>query len=321
LTPAVSSSAPVEKTTPRQEPAQDQELLPTLSLPTKFAPPEPQTGKAGEVIQSGDITLFVMGWDNVTPMQYLNPDPGCKFISIAYVVVNSGDSPIALHSFSFYLKDATGQKYEQAIGASMAVGGGIQSVELSSGERLWISQGFQVSEAGSDLQFIFESLEQRAGKIFVDLGAEPGLVQAPTSLPGEKALQNDQPNQPVMAGGLVITVNVVSDSMEEQYIKPRPGNKFVIVDVTIENQSSANIKVMIYAQMALKDSQGRLTFSTPSALMESNEATPDGDLIPGEKIRGKVGFEVLEDASGLVLMFDEDIFQPPPKVSIALPTP
>jgi hypothetical protein len=315
----VPTSEPANKSIATIEQPQEQPDVVVPEHPTEPEPLSPQSGKVGDVIQSGSITLFVMGWENVSPLQYLNPESGNKFISTDCVVVNSGALPLALHSFSLYLKDETGQKYEQNTSASMAVGGGPQSIELSPGERLWIRQGFQIPETRAGFQFIFDPVEKYAGKIFVDLGSEPGLVHPPANLPGEQTLQIHQPDQTVVAGGLAISINAVNYSMGGEYIKPKPGNKFVVVDVTIENQSSSNIKVMIYGQMALKDSRGWVTFPTPSALIAPNEATPDGDLVPGEKIRGNVGFEILEDATGLVLMFDEDILQPPPKISIALP--
>jgi hypothetical protein len=34
----------------------------------------------------------------------------------------------------------------------------------------------------------------------------------------------------------------------------------------------------------------------------------DGEITPGEKLRGQVGFQIPEDAQGLTFVFDADVF-------------
>jgi hypothetical protein len=48
--------------------------------------------------------------------------------------------------------------------------------------------------------------------------------------------------------------------------------------------------------------------STASAVVE--ESTPDGEIAPGETLRGFVGFQVPEDVQGLVFVFDPTLFGP-----------
>ena len=72
-------------------------------------------------------------------------------------------------------------------------------------------------------------------------------------------------------------------------------------------KSDSPAAVSTLLQMSLKDStdqQFTLDISAQSAIQGGS---PDGELAAGEKIRGKIGFQVPEDASGLVFVFDPNL--------------
>jgi hypothetical protein len=300
-----------------QQPPEFNEAEPTVPEPL-----ESQSGKVGDIFQDGDITLLVAGWSNVSPAEYTKPDPGKKFISTDIIVVNAGDTPTQFSSFDFYLKDHTGQKYDLDAMATGASGSDfLPELELASGEKLWTRIGFQIPEGAAGLQLIYDALEEIAGKVFVELGDEPVSVTPPEKLPGESEQQVYTSNQPVEINGLFITVNGASYSSGTEYLKPNPGAQWVVVDLTLENKRESSVNITSYTQLLLKDSQGWLCLHTPSPLMGTGGAEPNGELISGEKMRGQVGFEVPQGASGLVLMYDEDSYELPSKVSIALPLP
>jgi hypothetical protein len=71
----------------------------------------------------------------------------------------------------------------------------------------------------------------------------------------------------------------------------------------------------------LKDSTGWLCRQDSGVIFATGGSEPNGELTPGEKIRGQVGFVVPQGATGLLLMYDEDSYHPPPKVTIALTLP
>jgi len=87
-----------------------------------------------------------------------------------------------------------------------------------------------------------------------------------------------------------------------------PGNMFVAVDLTLENRGAEAKAVSSLIQMYLKDSSGQKYDLDLAASVASGGATPDGEIAPGEKIRGQVGFQVPQDAKGLVFIFDADVF-------------
>ncbi|MBX0330728.1 DUF4352 domain-containing protein [Oscillochloris sp. ZM17-4] len=74
------------------------------------------------------------------------------------------------------------------------------------------------------------------------------------------------------------------------------------------NQGAQSANLSTLAQMSLKDGEGRRYTIDLLAAMAVGGAAPQGELAPGETVRGPVGFQVLADASGLLFIFDGDIF-------------
>jgi hypothetical protein len=309
---ATNIPAPVDEPAQTEEPGSPLELLPTIELPTEFVPPKPKTGKIGEVIQSGDLILYVVGWDNIPAAEYTKPNPGKKFMAVEMVLVNSGESSLQVGHTEFYLKDSTGQLYEKDYSAEMA--GGFQTIqmELAPGERVWGKVGFQVSENAGNLQFVFEMgswMEVNVGKIFVDLDPQPVQAQLPRELPGERKPQLHSASQPVQLDDVVITINGVGYPEAGKYTSPLPGNKFMVIDVTVENKGSSNVPLYT-GLLLIKDSRDWLCLEDGMAIMAAGGTRLQGELTAGEKLRGQVGFQVPENSTGLILVFDNDTFKP-----------
>ena len=104
----------------------------------------------------------------------------------------------------------------------------------------------------------------------------------------------------------------------DQFNQPNAGFKFLVVDITIENLSATAISVSTLLQMSVKDSSSQKYDVDLMASVASGGTTPDGELAPGEKLRGQVGFQVPANATGLVFVFDADVWGSG-KVFIALP--
>lgn len=322
----VSTKAP-EEALPSQE-AEQEAQPPTAEStepapPTETAVPEVQNGKVGDILQSGDITLFIMGWNSVTPGDYIKPDAGKKFIAADVILVNAGKTPVQFSSFEFYVKDETGQKYDMDAMVTFTAGTDfLTGVELASGEKLWTKVGFHIPENAAGLQLIYDPVHERdTSKIFVDLGNEPASVPPPAQLPGESEQEVHPADQTVEVNGLFITINRTSYTSGTEYSKPNPGVQWLIVDITLENKRGSSVNLMPALQFLLKDSRGWICMHSIMAVMAVSGSEPSAELTAGEKLRGQLGFEVPEGATGLILMFDEDSDALPPKISIMLPLP
>ena len=112
----------------------------------------------------------------------------------------------------------------------------------------------------------------------------------------------------ILIGSLTMTVNKISFPTPDTNFLPKAGNKFVAVDVTFENKGDKPDALSTLLQMTLKDNTG-LDYSVDiSAIALTGSKTPDGEIAPGEKKRGVVGYQVPNDAKGFQFMFDASIF-------------
>jgi hypothetical protein len=283
------------------------------SMPAQQAtntPAGPVTYKVGDVIQIGDSSMVVLGWSQPEGDQFNKPEAGDQFVAVDVLLVNTGSSAAHVSSFlQMTLKDETGQKYNPDLMASTAAGSSAPDGELSPGERIRGKVGFQVPEDAAGLTFVFDADVFGTGKVFVNLGAEPISVEPPSDLmAGEQEQETFAIGDVIQIGDSTLTVNSADEVPGSTYNKPDTGNKFIVVDLTIQNNSSDSAAISSLLQMSLKDSTGQKYEVDLMAQVASGGTSPDGELAPGEKVRGQVAFQVPEDATGLVFVFDADVF-------------
>ena len=109
-------------------------------------------------------------------------------------------------------------------------------------------------------------------------------------------------------GDLVLVVNSVTFPAGDDFNQPDDGKKFVAVDLSITNNTDSAQAVSSMLQMNLKDATGQGYSIDLTALVATGGTSPDGELAPGETIRGQVGYQVPVAVQGLVFVFDGDIF-------------
>lgn len=108
-------------------------------------------------------------------------------------------------------------------------------------------------------------------------------------------------------GDLEVTVNGVEKSEGDKFNKPQKGENFIAVDVSYLNTGTES-KNLPSLNVKLKDSTGQLNSIDMLAVMATGAEMPNGEIAPGELIRGQYGFAVNEDATGLVLALDADLW-------------
>lgn len=278
-----------------------------------------QNYKVGDVVSIGDHVLVVLGWENVQPNDFSKPDAGKKFVAVELLIVNNSQSSMSVSTLlQMSMKDDTGQKYDVDFMASTAISGASVDGELAPGEKVRGKVGFQIAENAQGLQFVFDASVFGSGKVFVDLGAEPVTVEPPANIAGETSQQTYNVGDVIAMGTTNLTVNEVLYPAGDDFNKPNAGYKFLVVDITIENTGATAISVSTLLQMSVKDASGQKFDVDLMASVASGGTSPDGEIAPGEKLRGQVGFQVPENATGLVFVFDADVWGSG-KVFVALP--
>lgn len=284
------------------------------------APSGPDLYQVGDVVAMGDVVMAVLGWETPAGDQFFQPEEGKQFVVVDVMLVNQGNRSVSVSSLlQMELKDETEQRYDVDLMASTAAGASGPDGEISPGERVRGKVGFQVPAGAPGLTFIFEPDFWSTGKVFVALGPDPVAVEPPAQVAGETEAELFQVGDVIQLGDLELVVNGVSFSQGKDFFVPDAGNQFVLVDVSITNRGSEAETVSSLLQMWLKDATGQKYDVDIMASSLTGASTPDGDIVAGETLRGQVGYQTPVDVTGLVFVFDADIFGAG-KVQVAIPT-
>jgi hypothetical protein len=88
---------------------------------------------------------------------------------------------------------------------------------------------------------------------------------------------------------------------------PDEGKKYLVVDVMIANQGSKSFNSSPVFQMTLKGPSGQKYNLNGKANAASGSNLPNGEVNPGEVIRGKVGFQVPADQAGFIFVYEANL--------------
>lgn len=100
----------------------------------------------------------------------------------------------------------------------------------------------------------------------------------------------------VKVGDYIFSVLSFNENVQStnQFITPKAGNKFVQIELSIENQSKDKTTVSTILQMYMKDKEGAKYTQT----FLPDQKSLDGELLAGDKIKGQLSYEVPTTASG-----------------------
>ena len=88
---------------------------------------------------------------------------------------------------------------------------------------------------------------------------------------------------------------------------PEVGYVHLAVDLMLANQGKEPFEFSPGHSMTIKDPGENIYYMNSFSGYVSGSVSPDAELVPGEIIRGNVGFQVPEDQVDLVLIFETDL--------------
>jgi len=113
----------------------------------------------------------------------------------------------------------------------------------------------------------------------------------------------------VQMGNVIITVNKVEFSNGITFINPAEGNKWLDVNLTIENTDSNQQYITTLGQMFVKDSDGNSYNVSPTdKLLQNPSLGLDGPILAKSKKTAWVGFEIKKGATGLQFQYAASMF-------------
>lgn len=265
-------------------------------------------------VNDGSGALVVLGWEERAGEDDVQPREGHRFVVVELLLVNMGDRNLYINTFdSMTLRDSEARVYDVVIDAGTLTTGGTIDGSLVVGERVRGEVVFHVPISRTGLAFAYNSYAGDA--VHVSLGDVPGTVAPPEELAGAPPLWTHDAGAPVDLGELVVTVHEASSPPASGYDAPDAGSIFFAVDLSIENQGRRAVTISPSRQMALKDAVGRV-YDVECRI--SAETLAEGQLAPGETVRGQVGFQVPAGTEGLMFVFEPEEFGQP-KLLVELP--
>lgn len=100
-----------------------------------------------------------------------------------------------------------------------------------------------------------------------------------------------------------VTINSVKISNGDGFIKPKTGNTFLIVDLTLKNVSSQEDSISSVLNFSIKDGTGQ---KYEDIYLDGNTA-PDGKVAAGDNLRGQLVYEVPMSQHKFTFAFEPDI--------------
>jgi hypothetical protein len=114
-------------------------------------------------------------------------------------------------------------------------------------------------------------------------------------------------NDIIKIGDYLVVVLGWQDLKPNDYSKPDEGNKFIYVELLIVNIGKSTEYLSSLFQMNLKDDTAQkydVDFEA-SVLLQYDINT---SLVQGERVLGDIGFQIPQNAKGLVFVFDESLW-------------
>ena len=284
----------------------------TISEPGELPPAKPPTEiiyQVGDIISINNTILIVLGWDNPPGGDFNPPAEGKKYLAVDVLLANQGENSFNISPvFQMTLKDPSGQKYNVNGKANLASGSNTPNGELNPGEIIRGKVGFHVPRDLTNFLFVFEANLWGLGEVSVDLGSTPIAMEPPADLNLAHSQQVYRIGDLIEISDLAIQVIQVTYPTGNDFVKPKEDYKFASVDVQVENLGESTQEISSIVQMYLKDSTGEKYTFHLGAQSIIDSGLPDDELQPGERIRGQIGFQVPENSTGLVFVFDAEVF-------------
>ena len=109
----------------------------------------------------------------------------------------------------------------------------------------------------------------------------------------------------VESGDYIFTLNSVREDEGSEFFKPKDGNIYYIVDMTVENKSDKSVTVSSMLMFNLIDGD---SYSYSITFGADTKGQLDGEIGAGRKLRGELTFEIPKDATGLEIEVDPSLW-------------
>jgi hypothetical protein len=255
-------------------------------------------GKVGERVVSAGVAITVTSISKTTRVGFLSASLGNIYLDIDVCIENVDlENNLPYNPYYFKVKDGSGRVSTAAL---TSLGIILKTGELPPGEQVRGHLAFEVKDDSAQPVLSFEPNVYLPNyqPIQIDLSQkDPHPFVAPTIQP---PTSTEQVGLRHLSGDVALTISNVSRQEEISVYNPDEGNIFLDLDVLLQNTGKGNSISYSPLDFRLKDSEG---YEYTSALISLKPALVSGDLAAGQSAKGHLAFEVRQEASGFVLVY------------------
>jgi hypothetical protein len=259
----------------------------------------------GALIDGGDMQLVVEGIERGAEFgEFVEPEAGNEFVAITIALKNVSDEFVHVSNLlQTRIRDDEDYSYDQTFVAGNQPT--FNDGQFAPGE---VERGilpFEIPEDATGLRLVWDfdvGLFEDVNRATIDLEETTDVRRL------EQNLQIDvhDVGTTIEFGDVQVTVNEmrVEEALGE-FTEPEPGNEYVIVDISIANNTGEDERVSTILQMLAKDGDGWSYQEDFTASAQLDRPFDEGSPIAdGDTRRGEVIYEVEQGLSPLYWVFE-----------------
>lgn len=105
-----------------------------------------------------------------------------------------------------------------------------------------------------------------------------------------------------------VTMTNYEESDGSEYNTPADGNKFVLIEFEIENNSSSDLAISSMVSFEAYADDYSLDYSLSALVEKGSNQQLDGTIASGKKMKGVIGYEVPEDWKNIEIHFKDNVW-------------
>lgn len=264
----------------------------------------------GELVSGDQMELVIESFDrDVDFGDFYDADAGNEFVLVRIALKNTSDDYLSVSNLlQTRMRDDEDYQYSQtfAPGDEATFNDG----QFVPGE---VERGgipFEIPEDASELELVFDfnvSIFGGVDRVTIDLEQQADTIHKLTQ---ELAVDVYDVSETISFGDVEVTVNEMRTESElGSFAEPDSGNEYVIVNISIANNTGEEQRFSTILQMMVKDDDGHTYQEDIIASSQLDRGFDEGTpLSDSETRRGELVYEIEEGLSPIYWVFEFALF-------------
>lgn len=272
--------------------------------------PEEVTASVGELVSGDQMSLVVENFERGVDLgEYYDPDSGNEFALASIALKNTSNGYTTVSNLlQTRIRDDEDYQYQQTFASGK--GATFNDGQFAPGE---VERGgipYEIPKDASGLKLIFDfdpSIFGGINRARIDLESQADQVH---QLEQDLGIETYEVGDSIAYGDVEVALNEMrTETSLGQFTEADSGKEYVIIDISITNETGEEKYFSTVLQMMLKDGEGYTYQEDLMATSQLDRAFDEGTpLSDGETRRGELVYEVESGLSPLYWVFEFTVF-------------